>query len=88
MATVLQPPLQLPVEATQQIKLHCAIFAVIEPLETTTVRLGKVNLIIKFFSGAISCDGCKGFFRRSIRKEHNYKCRFQQNCNVDKSEFY
>jgi len=37
MATVLQPPLQLPVEATQQIKLHCAIFAVIEPLETTTV---------------------------------------------------
>jgi len=35
--------------------------------------------------GAISCDGCKGFFRRSIRKEHNYKCRFQQNCNVDKT---
>uniref|UniRef100_A0A7E4UR32 Nuclear receptor domain-containing protein n=1 Tax=Panagrellus redivivus TaxID=6233 RepID=A0A7E4UR32_PANRE len=35
--------------------------------------------------GAISCDGCKGFFRRSIRKEHNYKCRFNQNCNVDKT---
>ena len=26
--------------------------------------------------GAASCDGCKGFFRRSVRKNHVYNCRF------------
>lgn len=26
--------------------------------------------------GAASCDGCKGFFRRSVRKNHIYSCRW------------
>lgn len=26
--------------------------------------------------GAASCDGCKGFFRRSVRKSHFYSCRW------------
>lgn len=26
--------------------------------------------------GAASCDGCKGFFRRSVRKNHQYTCRY------------
>ncbi|VDM44364.1 unnamed protein product [Toxocara canis] len=35
--------------------------------------------------GAISCDGCKGFFRRSVRKRHTYVCRFNHNCDVNKN---
>ncbi|KAI6241196.1 hypothetical protein M3Y99_00343100 [Aphelenchoides fujianensis] len=30
-------------------------------------------------------DGTMGFFRRSIRKSHVYKCRFDGHCNVDKT---
>nr|XP_031830651.1 hepatocyte nuclear factor 4-gamma isoform X3 [Nomia melanderi] len=36
--------------------------------------------------GAASCDGCKGFFRRSVRKNHLYACRFNRNCVVDKDK--
>ncbi|XP_041422449.1 hepatocyte nuclear factor 4-gamma isoform X1 [Xenopus laevis] len=36
--------------------------------------------------GASSCDGCKGFFRRSIRKCHVYSCRFSRQCIVDKDK--
>ncbi|XP_077349017.1 hepatocyte nuclear factor 4-gamma isoform X3 [Lithobates pipiens] len=36
--------------------------------------------------GASSCDGCKGFFRRSIRKSHVYSCRFSRQCVVDKDK--
>lgn len=36
--------------------------------------------------GAPSCDGCKGFFRRSVRKKSNYTCRFSRNCTVNKDK--
>eukprot|EP00095_Tigriopus_kingsejongensis_P007036 maker-scaffold1013_size70870-snap-gene-0.16 protein:Tk07036 transcript:maker-scaffold1013_size70870-snap-gene-0.16-mRNA-1 annotation:"transcription factor hnf-4 homolog" len=36
--------------------------------------------------GAASCDGCKGFFRRSVRKKQAYICRFYRNCVVTKDK--
>ncbi|EFP12067.1 CRE-NHR-64 protein [Caenorhabditis remanei] len=36
--------------------------------------------------GALSCDGCKGFFRRTIRKRHSYICRFGEKCQMDKAK--
>lgn len=34
--------------------------------------------------GAISCEGCKGFFKRSIRKQLGYTCRGSKDCEVTK----
>ena len=34
--------------------------------------------------GAISCEGCKGFFKRSIRKQLGYTCRGGKDCEVTK----
>lgn len=51
-----------------------------------------MNKLIKIFVykgkhyGAISCDGCKGFFRRSVRKNPVYECRHQNNCIIDKDK--
>lgn len=36
--------------------------------------------------GAVSCDGCKGFFRRSVRNNSIYNCRFQRKCEVDRDK--
>ncbi|CAB3408121.1 unnamed protein product [Caenorhabditis bovis] len=36
--------------------------------------------------GAVSCDGCKGFFRRSIRKRYHYVCRFEKMCDVTRNK--
>nr|ASL70549.1 nuclear receptor [Brachionus calyciflorus] len=32
--------------------------------------------------GISTCEGCKGFFRRSIRNNANYKCESNKNCNI------
>lgn len=36
-----------------------------------------------FHYGQLSCEGCKGFFRRSITKKQAYKCKYGGNCEMD-----
>uniref|UniRef100_A0A915E6T0 Nuclear receptor domain-containing protein n=1 Tax=Ditylenchus dipsaci TaxID=166011 RepID=A0A915E6T0_9BILA len=34
--------------------------------------------------GAATCFGCKGFFRRTVRANKTYSCRYEERCEIDK----
>ncbi|GMS92080.1 hypothetical protein PENTCL1PPCAC_14255, partial [Pristionchus entomophagus] len=36
--------------------------------------------------GALACNGCKGFFRRTVWTKRTYKCAFANDCVIDKDQ--
>ncbi|EPB77515.1 zinc finger, C4 type [Ancylostoma ceylanicum] len=36
--------------------------------------------------GVVTCFGCKGFFRRTLKRPSEYQCRHNGTCVVDRHE--
>uniref|UniRef100_H2ZA53 Nuclear receptor domain-containing protein n=1 Tax=Ciona savignyi TaxID=51511 RepID=H2ZA53_CIOSA len=82
MATADSPTKELPKETSQQKSTN--------ENPTTTADAKKICVVCtdtatgKHF-GAITCEGCKGFFRRSVKKNATFTCSFENSCTINKN---
>ncbi|KAI5744877.1 hypothetical protein M8J76_006085 [Diaphorina citri] len=45
--------------------------------------IGLDNGDLSYHYNALTCEGCKGFFRRSITKNAVYQCKYGNSCEID-----
>ncbi|KAF6769812.1 hypothetical protein AHF37_11809 [Paragonimus kellicotti] len=56
-----------------------------QPASLSYDMLTQLSSSLSRHYGVVSCEGCKGFFKRSIRGNVSYMCRSERNCLVNKA---
>nr|CAD7199973.1 unnamed protein product [Timema douglasi] len=69
-------------------RTHDPAISSVVPLNLGEEMVGvkALSLLCVLCAYVPSCEGCKGFFKRTVRKDLTYACREDRNCIIDKRQ--